>query len=317
MKAVFLDFDTMGGGLDLAPLRNVVDELVVYGHSAPDEIADRIRDADIVFTNKIHLTDDLLAKATKLRFIGLTATGTDNTDLESAANNGIAVFNIREYCTESVAEHVFAVLLTLTHRLDAHRRSVARGDWQKARNPFLLEHPIRELTAMTIGVVGYGSLGRGVANVATAFGMDVLVSARPNAPEVPGGRVAFDEVVQRSDVISLHCPLDASTRKLFGAAQFRTMKDTAILINTARGGLVDSQALADALANGDIAAAAVDVLPVEPPVDGDPLLDYDGDNLIVTPHIAWASDEARQNAIDQLAGNVREFADGGDKNRVV
>ena len=317
MKAVFLDFDTMGGDLDLAPLRNVVDELVVYDYSAPGEIADRIRDADIVFTNKMNLADDLLATATKLRCIGLTATGTDNIDLESAANNGIAVFNIRDYCTESVAEHVFAVLLTLTHRLDAYRRSVAAGDWQKARDPFLLEHPIRELSAMTIGVVGYGSLGRGVANVAEAFGMDVLVSARPGVTEVPGGRVGFDEVVRHSDVISLHCPLDASTRKLFGAAQFRAMKNTAILINTARGGLVDSRALAEALRTGQVAAAAVDVLPVEPPVDGDPLLEYEGDNLIVTPHIAWASNEARQNAIDQLAENVRSFLDGGSRNRVV
>ncbi len=317
MKAVFLDFDTMGGGLDLAPLRNVVDDLVVYDYSASDEIADRIRDTDIVFTNKMQLTDALFATATRLRFIGLTATGTDNIDLDSAAKNGIAVFNIRAYCTESVVEHVFAVLLTLTHRLDAYRGSVAAGDWQKARDPFLFEHPIRELSAMTMGVVGYGSLGRGVANVAGAFGMEVLVSARPDAPEVPGGRVAFDELLRRSDVISLHCPLDESTRKLFGAEQFRAMKDTAILINTARGGLVDSQALAEALRAGHIAAAAVDVLPVEPPVDGDPLLDYEGDNLIVTPHIAWASDEARQNAINQLAENVRSFLDGRDVNRVV
>ncbi len=317
MKAVFLDFDTMGEGLDLAPLRNVVDELTVCAYSAPDEIAGRIRDADVVFTNKIHLTDDLLTTATSLRLIGLTATGTDTVDLASAGKHGIAVCNIRAYCTESVVEHVFGVLLMLTHSLDAYRRSVACGEWQQARDPFLLAHPIRELSAMTLGIVGYGSLGKGVAGVARAFGMDVLVSARPGAGEVPEGRVAFEEVLGRADVISLHCPLDESTRKLFGAAEFRAMKDNAILINTARGGLVDSRALAEALGTGQIAAAAVDVLPVEPPADGDPLLDYAGDNLIVTPHIAWASDEARQNAIDELAANVRSFLEGGNKNRVV
>ncbi len=181
----------------------------------------------------------------------------------------------------------------------------------------MLHYPIKELSAMTLGVVGYGALGQGVARVAREFGMKVLVSARPAAQTVPDDRVSFDDLLAGSDVVSLHCPLSDDTRNLFGAREFRAMKRSAILINTARGGLVDSQALADALANGDIAAAAVDVLPTEPPVDGDPLLDYDGDNLIVTPHIAWATDEARQNAIDELAANTRAFLDGIERNRVV
>ncbi len=317
MKAVFLDLDTMGDGLDLAPLRDVVPDLTLYGYSAAEEVAARIRDAEIVFTNKIHLSDALLAIATKLRFIGLTATGTDNIDLASAARHDVAVCNIRAYCTESVVEHVFGVLLALTHSIDGYRQSVAAGEWQRARDPFLLAHPIRELTTMTIGIVGFGSLGRGVANVARSFGMQVLVSARPGANDIPDGRVEFDELLERADVISLHCPLDETTQNLFGAQQFGKMKGSAILINTARGGLIDSQALADALRAGEIAAAAVDVLPVEPPADGDPLLDYDGDNLIVTPHIAWAGKQARQNAIEQLAECVRSFLDGGKLNRVV
>ena len=170
---------------------------------------------------------------------------------------------------------------------------------------------------MTLGIVGYGALGQGVASIAREFGMTVLVAARPGTDSVPDDRVSFDGLLARSDVISLHCPLTDATCNLFSAREFAAMKDSAILINTARGGLVDSLALADALANGGIAAAAIDVLPKEPPVDGDPLLDYRGDNLVLTPHIAWATDEARQNAIDELAANTRAFLDGIDRNRVV
>jgi len=317
MKAVFLDFDTMGAGLDLSPLKEVTPELKVYDVTAKDQVEKRIHDADIVYTNKIRLNETLLASAKKLRYIGLTATGTDNIDIETARRNGIAVANIRGYCTGSVVEHVFGTLLMLTHSLAGFRRSVRAGKWQTSDDPFLLTHPVRELSAMTIGIVGYGSLGQGVARIGRAFSMNVIVSARRDAINVASDRVAFDDVLAQADVISLHCPLTDETRELFGAAQFRRMKKSAILINTARGGLVDSAALADALRSGEIAAAAVDVLPQEPPVDGDPLLDYDGDNLIVTPHIAWATNEARQAAINELAANARAFVAGEERNRVV
>lgn len=317
MKAVFLDFATMGGGLDLAPLRAVTPELDIYDHSTRDQVAERVRDADIVYTNKIHLTDELIASAGNLKFIGLTATGTDNIDVVSAGKHGIAVCNIRDYCTESVVEHVFGVLLMITHSLPAFRKSVGAGEWQKALDPFLLVHPIRELSAMTMGIVGYGTLGRGVARVAKSFGMDVMISARPGASAVPDDRTSFADVLERADVISLHCPLNDETRNLIGTEQLRRMKKTSILINTARGGLVDSAALAEALGAGEICAAAVDVLPNEPPVDGDPLLDYGGGNLVITPHIAWATNEARQNAIDELAANAAAFVRGERRNRVV
>lgn len=317
MKAVFLDYATMGGGLDLGPLQAVVDELVIHDVTSGNEVAARIADADAVLTNKIRLTPQLIGAAPRLKFIGLTATGTDNIDLGAARKHGIAVANIRGYCTASVAEHVFGVLLMLTHSLPLFRRSVRAGAWQASDDPFLLSHPIRELSAMTLGVIGYGELGRGVANTAECLGMQVLVAARRGAPEVPEGRVAFDELLARSDVVSLHCPLNDDTTGLIGAAELEAMKNTAILVNTARGGLVDTRALADALGSGVIGAAAVDVLPQEPPVDGDPLLDYDGDNLIVTPHIAWASNEARQNAIVELAANIRAFSAGESRNRVV
>ena len=317
MKAVFLDFGTMGKGLDLRELESLVSELVIYDDSPDATVAARISDAEVVFTNKIRLTRELLEHAPKLKFIALTATGTDNIDTDCAKEHGIGVANIRHYCTQSVVEHVFGVLLSLTHSLGQYHRSVRAGDWQRSTDFCMLHYPVKELSAMTLGVVGFGALGQGVARTARAFGMQVLVSARPGVETVPDDRVGFGQLLAGADVISLHCPLNDDTRNLFGAREFEAMKRTAILINTARGGLIDSQALADALESGQIAAAAVDVLPEEPPVGGDPLLDYDGDNLIVTPHIAWATDEARQNAIDELAANTRAFLDGVERNRIV
>lgn len=317
MKAVFLDFGTMGTGLDLRELESLVSELVIYDDSPDSTVAERIADAEIVFTNKIRLTRELIEHAPKLKFIALTATGTDNIDTECAKEHGIGVANIRHYCTQSVVEHVFGVLLSLTHSLEQYHRSVRAGDWQRSTDFCMLNFPVKELSSKTLGIVGYGALGRGVARIAQEFGMTVLVSARPGSETVPDGRVAFDRLLAQADVISLHCPLTDDTRNLFGDPEFGAMKRTAILINTARGGLVDSQALAAALAGGQIAAAAVDVLPEEPPVNGDPLLDYDGDNLIVTPHIAWATDEARQNAIDELAANTRAFLGGTERHRIV
>jgi glycerate dehydrogenase len=317
MKAVFLDFATMGPGLDISPLQALLPALKVFEITDVGQVADRIQNAEFVLTNKVRLTDELLKGSPSLKFIGLTATGTDNVDLLAAKQRGIAVCNIRAYCTQSIAEHVFGCLLNLTHGLAQYNRVVRAGEWQKSADFCLLVYPIRELSAMTLGIVGYGDLGKGVADVARAFGMKVIISARPGADTVDEGRVAFDEVLQNADVVSLHCPLTDATVELFGAAEFKKMKSDAILINTARGGLVDSAALVSALNAGDIAAAALDVLPQEPPVDGNPLLDYDGPNLLVTPHIAWGSNEARQTAIDQLAANIAAFLKGEELNRVV
>ncbi|MBT8088334.1 MAG: D-2-hydroxyacid dehydrogenase [Gammaproteobacteria bacterium] len=316
MNAVFLDWATMGPDLDISRMRSLLPKLEIYDVTEAGEVAERVRDATYVLTNKIHLTDELLQKCPKLRFIGLTATGTDNVDLDAARRHGVAVCNIRAYCSQSVAEHVFACLLSLTHSLDCYVADVRAGEWQKSEDFCLLSHPVRELSAMTLGIVGYGELGRTVARIAAAFNMTVLISARPGQPG-SADRVAFDELLERSDVVSLHCPLVPETRGLFGAQEFARMKNTAILINTARGGLIDSAALAEALRSGGIGAAAIDVLPQEPPVNGDPLLDYVGNNLIVTPHIAWATDRARQAAIDELTENIAAFQFGRKRNRVV
>jgi glycerate dehydrogenase len=317
MKAVFLDYATMGPDLDLGPLRDLFADLDLYETTPEAQLAGRIRDAAFVFTNKIRLSAELLRETRELRYIGLTATGTDNIDLAAAKRHRIAVANIRAYCTESVVEHVFGSLLMLTHSLGAYSASVRAGAWQESQDFCLLTFPLRELTAMTLGIVGYGDLGRGVARIGRAFGMQVLISARPGSDTAVEGRVGFEELLARSDVVSLHCPLNDQTQDLFGADTIAKMKAGSILINTARGALVDSAALVGALESGHLAGAAIDVLSKEPPVDGDPLLDYRGDNLILTPHIAWATGEARQNAIDELAANAAAFLAGQQRNRVV
>jgi glycerate dehydrogenase len=317
MTAVILDYSTMGPDLDLAPLTELLPDLEVFDATPDELVTERIGNAEFVFVNKIRLTRERLQAAANLRFIGLTATGTDNVDLDIARRHGVAVCNIRGYCSRSVTEHVFGVLLMLTHNLHRYDALARSGAWQKASDFCMLDFPVRELSSMTLGIVGYGELGRSVAATARHFGMDVIVAARPGTDHVPGGRVALPDLLRRCDVITLHCPLNADTRHLLGRNEFEAMKTSAILINTARGGLVDSAALVDALDRGEIGAAAIDVLAEEPPVNGDPLLAYDGNNLIVTPHIAWSTDLARQNAIDELAENVRSFLDGGDRNRVV
>ena len=319
MKAVFLDFGTMGAAeLDPSPLAEVVPDFNAFDSTPADLVAERIEGVDFVFANKARMTKDIISNAASLRFIGLTATGVDNVDLDAAKKHDVAVCNIRAYCTQSIVEHVFAVLFSLTHSIRQYDRIVRAGAWQRADNFCMLEFPIRKLSAMTIGIVGLGVLGTGVANMARQFGMSVLIAQRPGEKGDPDeGRHDFKDILRESDVISLHCPLTDDTRGLIGAKELALMKPNAILINTARGGLVDSAALVEALRKHTIAAAAVDVLPQEPPIDGDPLLDYDGDNLIITPHIAWGTVEARQNAINELAANLRAFLAGEERNRVV
>jgi glycerate dehydrogenase len=317
MKAVFLDYATVGPGLDTSPLTEQLPELEIFAITGENQVVERICDAEFVFANKVRLYGDLFEAAPRLRFIGLTATGTDNIDLDSAQRHDVAVCNIRGYCSRSVTEHVFGLLLMLTHNLHRYTSAVRAGEWQRSQDFCMLTYPIRELSSLTMGIVGYGELGHAVAQKARDFGMQVIVSARPGSDCVADGRVSFDELLERSDVISLHCPLNDQTRGLFGAEEFGKMKSSTILINTARGALIDSAALAQALGGDEIAAAALDVLPNEPPVGGDPLLDYKGDNLLITPHIAWGTDRSRQDSIHELAANVAAFLRGEQRNRIV
>ncbi len=319
MKSVFLDYATMGtGNLNLLSLDELLPGLEVFDNTLPGERAERIHDAEVVFCNKVRLDADTLKSAAVLKFIGLTATGTDNVDLEYARDQGIAVCNLVGYCTQSVVEHVFATLLNLAHSIHPFHKLVMAGEWAEAENFCKLDYPVRQISAMTLGIVGYGELGKGVAKLARHIGMNVIVARRRGAAARPDDdRLDFEDVLRDADALTLHCPLNENTHHLIDAAALERMKPDAILINTARGGLVDSAALASALGNGVIGAAAIDVLAQEPPVDGDPLLDYTGDNLIITPHIAWATREARQAAIDELAANYAAFVGGERRNRVV
>lgn len=318
MNAVFLDFGTLGPEpLDLDRLKSLLPDLECFDSTDYEQLAERIGDAEYVLTNKARLDGPVLRAARKLKFIGLVATGTDNVALDAARNDNIAVCNIRAYCTRSVVEHVFGTLLMLTRSTRRYVDDVRAGRWQQAENFCLLDHPIRQLSALHLGIIGYGVLGQAVAETARHFGMQVAVAARRGSS--PGGaeeRTEFMELLRISDVVSLHCPLTDETRHLIGRAELDAMQSTSLLINTARGALVDTEALAQALDQGDIAGAAIDVLAEEPPESGDPLLQYAGDNLILTPHVAWGSREARQNAIDELTANVAAFQAGEQRNRV-
>ncbi len=287
-----------------------------YQRTAPGEVLDRLREATIVITNKVKLGAEVLAKLPKLRLVAEAATGTDNIDLAACRARGIAVTNIRGYAVETVPEHVFMLLLALRRQLIAYRDDVAAGKWQRAPMFCFFDHPIRDLAGSTLGIFGRGSLGRGVARLAEAFGMRVLWGEHRHAPSVREGYVPFSTVLAEADAISLHCPLTDETRGMIGEAELRAMKREAVLINTARGGLVDEAALVRALREGWIAGAGFDVLSAEPPKDGNPLLDAGLPNLIVTPHVAWASDRAMQRLADQLIDNIEAFVRGEERNRI-
>ncbi|MFU8820129.1 MAG: D-2-hydroxyacid dehydrogenase [Gammaproteobacteria bacterium] len=322
MKAVFPDFSTVSrGDIDLGPLEAAGIDLALYGVTTAAELPARLAAAEILITNKIRIGEAELAAARLLKLICLSATGVNNVDLEAAQARGIGVCNITAYCTASVVQHVYAMILALTHHLSGYQRVLQQGAWKTSPQFCLLDYPIRELSGRTLGIVGYGELGRGVARVAPAFGLEVLVSERPGGPgaSTPAAeaRVPFERLLEEADILSLHCPLTDATRGLIDARALGRMKRDALLINTARGALVDSAALAAALRAQRIGGAGIDVLPQEPPVDGDPLLDAAIPNLIITPHVAWAARESRQRAIDEIAANIRSFLAGGRRGRVI
>lgn len=318
MKAVFLDFATVShDDLDPGRLRCVLPQLELRPVTAQAEIAERIRGAEVVLINKLRMTAELIAGSPSLRLIAIAATGTDSIDLKTARERGVAVCNVRDYCSRSVVQHVLAVILALTHRLREYGQLTVDGSWAASPQFTMFDLPIRELGGRVLGIVGHGTLGRAVAQAAEAgLGMRIMVANRAGG-ERESGRFDLHEMLPQVDVLSLHCPLTPATRNLLGAREFAIMKRDALLINTARGGLVDAEALAGALRARRIGGAAIDVLTQEPPIDGSPLLAPDLPNLIVTPHIAWAAREARQRCIDEMAANVEEFLRGGTRNRVV
>ncbi len=287
-----------------------------HEQTRPQDAAARILDASIVIVNKVRLTGEILARAPRVRMIALAATGTDNVDLAYCRAHGIVVCNIRGYAVHTLPEHVFMLMLALRRNLPGWQADVRAGLWEKADQFCLFTRPINDLYGSTLGLVGHGSLGNGVRRLAEAFGMNVLVAERKAAAEMREDYTPFDVVIREADVISLHTPLTAETRHMIGAREFELMKPTAILINTARGNLVDEAALADALKSGRIAGAGFDVLSIEPPRDGNPLLELDLPNFIITPHVAWSSREAMQTLADQLVGNIEAFVAGTPRNVV-
>jgi glycerate dehydrogenase len=319
MRGVFLDYATVShhGDLDPSRLERALPGLELRPQTAQADVTRAVAGAGVVLVNKLRIGRDVMAATPTLKLIALAATGTNNVDLETARERGVAVCNLRDYCTASVVQHVMATLLLLTYRLREYDALVRSGAWQKGEQFCLLEYPIRELAGRRLGIVGYGTLGRAVGRAVQAgLGMELAVANRPDGASEPG-RLSLEELLPTVDVLSLHCPLTPATEGLIGARQLSLMKPDAVLINTARGGLIDGAALAAALRAGRLGGAAIDVLPQEPPVDGDPLLAPDIPNLIVTPHIAWAAREARQRCIDEMAANVEDFFHGGRRGRVV
>lgn len=303
---VFLDAASLGDA-DLAALQQPGCELQLFPYSAPADIVDRLQHADIAIVNKCRLDAAVLAQLPRLKAIMVAATGMDNIDLTAAATQGIQVFNVKDYAGTAVPQHVFALLLALSNQLCQYQQAVQRGDWSRSQNFCLLDYPMFELAGKTMVIVGYGSLGQATAELAKAFGMRVLIAERPDVTEVRPGRIAFNNALALADVLSLHCPLTPATQHLINRERLAQLKAGAVLINTARGGLIETEALIAALKSGQLLAAALDVLETEPPPAEHPLLQCRLPNLLLTPHIGWASREARTRMVLKIAVNIQTF----------
>jgi len=311
---VFLERNTFN-----VPFRspNFPHEWVEYGETDGSQIVDHLRDATIAICNKLALRRDVLSQLPKLKLIAVAATGTDNVDLDYCRGHNIAVCNTRGYAVSSLPEHALMLMLALRRNLIAYRDDVRARRWHEAKQFCLLNHPISDLRGTVLGIVGFGTLGQAMAQLGRAIGMEVIIAERKGATSIRDGHTSFADVLRLSDVLSLHCPLTEATKNLIGDEELRQMKSDALLINTARGGLIDDYALIDALKAKRLGGAGIDVLRVEPPREGNPLLEVDLPNLIVTPHNAWASRQAMQTLADQLVDNLEAFVRGEPRNLVI
>ena len=309
MKAVFLDYESLDkNDLDFSALREVFTDLELYPSTLATQVLERVQHADVVITNKVVLDTENLKQCLSLKLILISATGTNNVDLAQAKAQGITVCNCQGYGTSAVAQHTLMLMLTLATSVIQYDHAVKQGEWNKSPIFCLLDFPIVELAGKTLGILGYGELGQAVAKLAEAFGMKIIVGALPNRST--GNRVALSELLPQVDFLSLHCPLTEETRDLIDSKAFEKMKPSAFLINCARGGIVNEHDLATALRTGKIAGAATDVLSVEPPKEGNVLLANNIPNLIITPHSAWGSVDARQRIVQQLTENASAFQQG-------
>lgn len=316
MKMVFTDSGTVfsAGDVDVASYLRPFGEVVFYEDNDPEKTAERIADADVVFCNKTILGEAELSSAPKLKYIGLFATGYNNIDVAYARSRGIDVCNAGEYSTMAVAQHTFALMLELACKVGRYNAFVQEGGWKRSKFFSIFEYPTCELYGKTLGLIGYGSIGRAVANIALAFGMNVLVNTRTLREDSRVRFVDRESLLAEADFVSCHTPLTPETARMFDAAAFSKMKPGAYFINTSRGGVVDEHALVEALQKGDLAGAAVDVVAVEPMAEDCPLCGVE--NLLITPHVAWAPLETRLRLLDIVCANLRAWMEGKPKNLV-
>ncbi len=314
---VFLDRATIPAHIEL-PHLPFDHQWIEYDTTDPDSVLERLRSAKIVITNKVRLNASILSQLPELKFIAVCATGYNNVDVEYCQQQGIALANVRGYATQSVPEHVIALMFALRRNLRGYHHDIAAGEWQRKQQFCFFTHPIGDIAGSTLGIIGSGELGQATATLAKALGMNIIFAERKGALECRDGYLPFEQVLMMADVISLHCPLNSQTYHLMAEREFKQMKPDAILINTGRGGLVDEMALVKALREKQIGAAGVDVFSQEPADETNPLIaNAELSNLLLTPHIAWGSDSSIQKLANILIENIIAFEEGERKNRVV
>ena len=316
MRIVMLDRASLDReDLAFSQLAALASDWHSYPQTTPKQRLAHCAGAEVVISNKVVLDQPLLAQLPALRLICVAATGVNNIDLEAADALGIKVANARDYAANAVAQHTFALLLGLTNQCARYQQAIAQGTWSASEYFCLLDYPMMELSGKTLGIIGYGNLGQAVAKLAQAFGMSLLIAAR-DAEDTRPGRVPLAQLLAESDVVSLHCPLTAENQYMLGTAEFAQMKPSALLINTARGGLVDEAALISALTQGEIAGAALDVVSQEPPPAHLPIINTSLPNLLLTPHNAWGSRECRQRLLDEVVANIVAYQSGQARNYI-
>lgn len=308
LKIVFLDSTAIPKHIPI-PRPSFLHQWVEYEHTAADQVIERMRDADIAVTSKVLFTREVMMQLPKLKLIAITATGTNNVDLVAAQELGIAVKNVTGYSATTVPEHVLGLIFALKHSLTSWYRDQLSAKWADSKQFCYFDYPITDVKRSLLGIVGKGCLGSEIGRLATALGMQVLYAERRGEKETREGYTAFEQVLKQADIITLHCPLTENTQNLMNAETLGLMKKGALLINTGRGPLVDEQALVDALRNGHLGGAAVDVLVKEPPEKNNPIIQAATElpNLIVTPHIAWASDSAVTTLVNKVKQNIEDF----------
>ena len=309
LNAAILDESSFNNNndLDLSSLLTLNDNWQRFDKTQKNQRLERLQNIHIAVANKILFDRELLEQLPDLKVILLTATGMDNVDRDYCNDNDIAFYNVSDYCTASLSQHVFALILSLSTSLNDYQKVTRNGDWSNSPHFCTLQFPIQELAGKTLGLIGYGSLAKGVEKLAIAFDMNIIIAARVGSTEAPEGRTLIDDMLPQVDVLSVHCPLTDETDKMINTAFFAKMKSSALIINSARGAVIDNEDLANALRDGVISGAGIDVLEVEPPPSDHPLLDPNIPNLILTPHVAWAAIEARQRVIEKVSENLQHW----------